>query len=232
MSKKLLLTYVVTVFVLGIVVAWRMSTSTPWWMSIRNVFFWALLFYFLRDIAQHFARRPSVVAIPLPSPQPATPQQRKMMGLDTPGDKVVSISVRDWDSMRLAVWRSRTAWDAVEKQAKALIGAAKHAEGCPGLAVETEPCLPACSDREQRLSALVILSAARQFAPVAAVRPANSMYIAPSRERYSEMLSELVAAQAELEELRKTGHVAQAPPNTEPLLEVVEEVKDEARSEA
>ena len=54
------------------------------------------------------------------------------------------------------------------------------------------------------MSALVILNAARQFAPVDARQLAKAPYYAPSREQFSEVLGELGAAQAELKALRGT----------------------------
>lgn len=66
--------------------------------------------------------------------------------------------------------------------------------------VDTRP--NACPDREKRLSALVILNAARQFAEIDARQPAEGHYFAPSREHYSAVMSELGATQIALDELR------------------------------
>jgi|SRR5271157_1985679 len=127
---------------------------------------------------------------------------QKMMGFDTPGDQRVPVPVRDWNAMRLAIWRSKVAWDIVAREAASLVAQAAHMEGCAGKTVETDPCLPDCPDRELRMSALVILNAARQFAPANARKPADAPYFAPSREYFSEVMAELVAARAELEVLR------------------------------
>lgn len=135
---------------------------------------------------------------------------QKMMGFDTPGDQRVPVPVRDWNAMRLAIWRSKVAWDIVVREADDLVKRAAHMEGCPGKAAETEPCLADCPDRELRMSALVILNAARQFAPVSARKPADAPYFAPSREYFSEVMAELVAAKAELEVLRG-GKVTEPP---------------------
>lgn len=52
-----------------------------------------------------------------------------------------------------------------------------------------------CPDRELRMSLLVILNAARSFAPINARRPAGEPYFAPSREYFSEVMAELGALQ-------------------------------------
>lgn len=130
------------------------------------------------------------------------PKTQKMMGFDTPGDQRVPVPVRDWNAMRLALWRSKVSWDIVVQAAAELVERCAHMEGCPGKSVETEPCLQDCPDRELRMSALVILNAARQFAPADARKPADAPYYAPSREYFSEVLAELVVAQTELEVLR------------------------------
>src|SRR5580658_2171000 len=105
-------------------------------------------------------------------------QQRRMLGIDTDADKRVTIAVRHWEALKLALWRSQYAWDAVLPQARLLLAQCAHAEGCPGITEESAPCGPACPDREQRLSALVILAAAKQFAPVDARRPSDGPFIA------------------------------------------------------
>ena len=140
-------------------------------------------------------------------------QQTKMMGLDTPGDQKVPVTARDWNAMKLALWRSKVAWDIVGREAAELVNRAAHMEGCPARGVETEPCLPDCPDRELRLSALVILNAARQSAPANARKPADAPYLAPSRERFSEVVAELEVARAELEVLR--GKQTTRPPEPE-----------------
>jgi hypothetical protein len=164
---------------------------------------------------------------------------RKMMGFQAPGDQKVPIMVRDWNAMKLAVWRSKAGWDIAEREATAILNRCEHAEGCPAVHDETKPCLSeryekerarnedetddeyaqvpgvrvreGCPDRELRMSALVVLNAARMFAPVDARRPANEPYFAPSREYFSEVLSELGAAQIELEVLREALRAAGVP---------------------
>jgi hypothetical protein len=78
-------------------------------------------------------------------------------------------------------------------------------EGCAGKTSETSPCLPDCPDRELRASALVILNAARQFAPLDARRQADGPYYAPSRESFSETMAELGACQFEIDALDPDG---------------------------
>jgi hypothetical protein len=128
--------------------------------------------------------------------------QQKMMGFQTPDDQRVSIVVRDWNAMKLALWRSRTAWEIVGREAATILGRCDHVADCEGKDNEKSPCLPGCIDRELRMSALVILNAARMFAPIAH-RPANAPYIAPSREYFSEVVAELAATQLENEKLRE-----------------------------
>ena len=170
---------------------------------------------------------------------------RKMMGLDNPGDQKVPVAVRDWSAMKLALWKSKTAWEIAKREAEAILNRCTHAEGCPASEDETQPCLSdlyekaprgndetelqyearpgvrvqeGCPDRELRMSALVVLNAARMFAPVN-VRPANEQYFAPSREYFSEVLSDLSVAQVELELLRTALRDAGVPiPSPSPEL--------------
>lgn len=158
----------------------------------------------------------------------------KMMGFEAPGDQKVPIPARDWNAMKLALWRSRAAWEIAAHAATEILDHCRHVDGCPGLEDETAPCPgptitfneeggssaqvlgPACADRELRMSALVILNAARQLAPVIARRPADAAYYAPSREYFSEVLAELTATQTEnavlREALRAAGVEPPAPP--------------------
>ena len=135
-------------------------------------------------------------AVPLPKPSAV---EIKLMGFSSPDDATISISKRDINALKLAVWRSREGWDIAWRQAEDIIGRCRHLPNCPGETSETEPCEPDCPDRQFRLSALVMLNAARRFAPVEARRLVNAPYFAPSRERYSELISELAAAQAALD---------------------------------
>lgn len=142
----------------------------------------------------------------------------KLMGYETPGDKKVPVSVRDWNAQKLALWRSKGFAEIAVREAQAIIDRCRHKPECPGAESETEPCLASaymkdegsdsevlvegCPDREQRMSALVILNAARQLAPEDARKPAEQPYIAPSREYYSEVMAELGRTQVENEMLR------------------------------
>jgi hypothetical protein len=147
-------------------------------------------------------------------------EPRKMMGFETPNDQRVPVSVRDWTAMKLAIWKSRYALEIVARAASAILARCKHEEGCPGATVETEPCFAGCPDREMRMDALVALNAARMFTPVDAHQPMEP-YFAPSRERYSETISQLGAAEVERdalrEMLRSMGVESPTPPeNAEP----------------
>jgi hypothetical protein len=124
---------------------------------------------------------------------------------------------RVWFGQKLALWRSKVAWEIAEKQAKEIVLRCAHMEGCPGKTVETEPCLADCPDREFRMSALVILNAARQFAPIVASKLAEQPYMMPSREYVSALVAELAACQAELETLRGAA-VTMPTPNEAPAL--------------
>ena len=139
---------------------------------------------------------------------------REMMGFEAPLDQKVLVPVRNWNAMRLAIWRSKVAWEIAARAALEITDGCSHAKGCSGEDGELEPCLPECPDRERRMSALVILNAARMFAPADARHPANAPYSAPSREYFSEVLSDLAAAQIQLEALRAMGvQMPEPPPN-------------------
>jgi hypothetical protein len=154
-----------------------------------------------------------------------------MMGFETPGDQRVAVTMRDWNAMKLALWRSKAGWEIVARQAAEIVQACHHLDNCPGKTSETEPCFGGirldsgpgelgCPDRELRMSALVILNAARQFAPIEARKVANETYFAPSREYFSEVMSALSIAQAELEAMEALGVRIEPPTNgeTEPKL--------------
>lgn len=162
-------------------------------------------------------------------------QQRKMQGFEVPGDQKIPVTVRDWNAMKLACWRSKVAWETAAREAIAILSQCAHSEGCEGAQDDTRPCLSdrwekppqadgetdeeytarsgvrvekGCLDRELRMSALVILNAARTLAPVDARRSAADPYMAPSREYFSEVLATLSAAQVEVEVLREALRAA------------------------
>lgn len=126
-----------------------------------------------------------------------------MMGLETEGDKKISLRYGDWQAMKLAIWRSHRGWEIITQTAIDLLGGCEHEGSCPANEDETAPCLPACKDREKRMSALVVLNTAKQFAPADARKPADGPYFSPSREYFSEVVSQLGAAQLELDVLRE-----------------------------
>jgi hypothetical protein len=136
----------------------------------------------------------------------------KLMGFDSPADKKVPIRIGDWNAMKLALWRSKHGWEIVMREATGILARCVHVPGCPGREIESEPCHAQCPDREARMSALVTLNAARMFSPVD-VRKVAEPYFAPSREYFSEVLSSLAVAQAELETLRAPI----PPPNEKPV---------------
>ena len=156
----------------------------------------------------------------------------KLMGYETPDDKKVPVSVRDWNAQKLALWRSSGLAKIVIQEALWILSRCKHKDGCPGVDSETELCfsttykkdegcdsevlIEGCPDREQRMSALVILNAARQLTPDDARKPAQP-YFAPSREYYSEVMAALGASQIENEMLRALLREADIPvPQPEP----------------
>lgn len=172
-------------------------------------------------------------------------QPNKMMGFETPGDQKIPVMVRDWNAMKLALWRSRTAWEIATREAAEILERCEHSGSCPAIEDETQSCRSdlyekgpqaegetdevyaaragvrvqqGCPDREVRMSALVVLNAARMFAPVDARRPANEPYMAPSREYFSEVIGELGVAQLEIEVLRAALREAGVPvPTPSPL---------------
>src|SRR5271157_6549967 len=129
----------------------------------------------------------------------------KLQGLVTPGDQKVNVPVRHWDGMKRQLWRSKISWDIALKETSNLLARCAHMEGCPAKTSETAPCLPDCPDRELRMSALVILNAARQFAPIDARKASEGPYYAPSREHFAEVMAELSACQVDLAMLDPDG---------------------------
>jgi len=142
----------------------------------------------------------------------------EMMGFKIPGDQKVPVPVRNWNGMKLALWRSRTGWDIAAKEATEILARCRHDPHCDGEMDESVVCSPTCPDREIRMSALVILNAAKMFAPVSAQRIAGDPYYAPSREFFSEVIAELAASQAELEALQAAGVRFPPPANEEAVL--------------
>lgn len=138
---------------------------------------------------------------------------KKLMGFETEADKKVALRSGDFYAMKLALWRSKVSWEIAVREAKSILDQCSHNEGCPAKTDEAGVCLSdvyenqqlvsvGCPDREKRLSSLVILNAARRFAPLDAKKLADAPYFAPSREHFSAVLGELAATQAELAELR------------------------------
>lgn len=158
-----------------------------------------------------------------------------MLGLQAPGDERIPVSVREWNGMKLALWRSRVGWEYATREALDILSRCAHANGCPGENDETRQCLPdrwekasqgegetdeeflarpgirvasGCPDRELRMNALVILNNARTLAPVDARRAAADPYTPPSREYFSEVMATLGAAQMENDALREALRAA------------------------
>lgn len=132
----------------------------------------------------------------------------QLRGDKTPGDQRFPVALRDWNGLKLALWRSSELSRIVVREARLVLDTCRHTEGCPGHEAEQEPCDPRCPDRETRMSALVILNAARQLAPENARKPAEERYFAPSREYFSEVIAALSAAQVENKILRDALHDA------------------------
>lgn len=126
---------------------------------------------------------------------------QELMGYLVPTDEKVPVPVRDWNAMKLAAWRSKELADIVVREARKILDLCRHTIDCAATDAETEPCLPDCPDREQRMSALVVLTAAKQLAPADARKPADGPYYAPSREYFSEVLAALAANEIELDVL-------------------------------
>jgi hypothetical protein len=139
----------------------------------------------------------------------------RMMG--HAADKRIQVDTRVWFGQKLALWRSKVGWEIAVKQAAEITARCKHAPECAGADDETEPCSDSCPDREVRMSALVILNAARQFTPPMASKLAEQPYAMASREYVSALIAELAACQAELETLRGTV-VTMPPPHDPPNL--------------
>jgi hypothetical protein len=127
----------------------------------------------------------------------------------------VPVDVRVWSGQKLALWKSKVGWDIAAKQAAEITARCRHAPECPAPADPNEPCLSECPDHEIWLSALVVLNAARAFAPPVASKIAEQPYAMPSREYVASLVAELGACQAELEVLR--GTVVTMPPDSPQL---------------
>lgn len=127
---------------------------------------------------------------------------KTLRGEKTPSDQKFPVTVRDWNALKQAAWRSKTLSEITAREAQLLIDSCDHVDACGAREIESEPCDPRCPDRERRMSALVILNAARQLAPEDARRPADEPYFAPSREYYSEVLAALASAQIEIKILQ------------------------------
>ncbi len=142
-------------------------------------------------------------------------QQQHMLGLDP--ELQTKVDNRVWFAQRLALWRSKVAWDIAVKQASEIVQRCRHEHGCDGAKDDGAPCLAECPDREIRMSALVVLGAGLQFAPVSAAKVLAQPFSAPGREYFTSIVAELAACQAELEILRGTV-VAVPAPNEAPTL--------------
>lgn len=169
------------------------------------------------------------------SQREASATEKRMMGIETEGDQKISITVRDWEALRRAIWRSAVGWEIIANQAIEILDRCEHTEGCPGAESEVEACLQdkrfktedgttvlvpsGCRDREARMSALVILNAARQHSPTDVRKPADGPYFAPSREYFSEVLSSLHAAQVENDRLQNELRQTTTPPAPKELTE-------------
>jgi len=140
-----------------------------------------------------------------------------MMGLDP--EPRTTVDNRVWFGQKLALWRSKVGWEIAERQASEIVARCQHMTGCPAESVETETYLADCPDREFRMSALVILNAARGFTPPVASKISGQLYTMPSREYFSAVVAELAACQAELAALRAAGAKAEPPPNPPSLQE-------------
>lgn len=115
----------------------------------------------------------------------------------------VPVDPRHWEALKRAVWRSKQFWEIALREATEIVRGCAHMTGCAAESSETEPCLPDCPDRERRMSALVILNAAREFAPGNVAPAAEGPYFAPTREHFSSVLAELAACQVEIEKLKE-----------------------------
>ena len=133
------------------------------------------------------------------------PSQEQMLGLAPVARTLVDNRV--WFGQKLALWKSKVGFEIAAKQAAEILARCAHMTGCPAESDEGEgePCLADCPDRELRMSSLVILNAARAFAPPVASKISGQLYTMPSREYFSAVVAELAACQAELETLRGTA---------------------------
>ena len=58
-------------------------------------------------------------------------QPSKMMGFETPDDRRAPVPIRDWNGLKLGLWRSKVAWEIAAREASEIIDRCGHMPGCP-----------------------------------------------------------------------------------------------------
>jgi len=124
------------------------------------------------------------------------PTSDQLLGFQA--EEKVTIDAKRWQGVRRQLVRLVIGWRYAEKEASRILEVCRHAEGCLGASDRSKPCLPACPDREMRLSALVIQRNAEQYAMVRETLGlplrVEGEFHPPSRETWDAVISEIEAA--------------------------------------
>jgi hypothetical protein len=123
----------------------------------------------------------------LPPTRPAGDQR---LGVQPP--ELLQVDARRWKALRRQMLRMVLGWRNVQREARRVLESCRHAEGCEAVGDRTRPCLAACPDRENWLSALVILGNADEHVMLAASLPRkiDNDYSPPSRETWDALCAE------------------------------------------
>jgi hypothetical protein len=123
----------------------------------------------------------------LPPTRPAGDQR---LGFQPP--ELLQVDARRWKALRRQMLRMVLGWRNVQREGRRVLESCRHADGCEAVGDRTRPCLAACPDRENWLSALVILGNADEHVMLAASLPRkiDNDYSPPSRETWDALCAE------------------------------------------
>jgi hypothetical protein len=124
------------------------------------------------------------------------PSSDQLLGFQKP--EMVSVDAKKWQAVRRQLVRLVIGWRYAAKESGRILETCRHADGCRAAAGDhTAPCLPACPDREVRLSALVIAHNAELYAMLRETMGlplrVDGDFHPPSRETWDAVVSELEA---------------------------------------
>jgi len=113
----------------------------------------------------------------------------------------ISVNTSEEDESGLAT-SDRSLFGAIFGAIRRFFAGTPKTKALPEISFVAHPPELGCPDREKRISILVILNCAREFAAIDARKPADGRYFAPSREYFSKVVAELGGTQIERDELR------------------------------